>query len=160
MKLLPIGKTLEDNQDFLAHPDCCESLSMSVDFYNRIGFNPPWIGYYAQQEGKLVGAAGYKGKPVNNTVEIAYGTFPAFRGKGIGTQICRELVLLALQTDPMIRITARTLPENNESASILKKNGFVCLGTIWDEDDGNVWDEDDGNVWEWEYQKTPVTYNN
>jgi len=35
------------------------------------------------------------------------------------------------------------LPEESYSTRILKKNGFVHLGTIWD--------DDDGDVWEWEY---------
>jgi len=37
------------------------------------------------------------------------------------------------------------LPENNASAGILKRNGFI-MG-------GKVWDEEDGDVWEWFYKK-------
>jgi RimJ/RimL family protein N-acetyltransferase len=118
---------------------------MTLDFYGRVGYIPPWIGYYARLDNKYVGSAGFKGKPKNNKVEVAYGTFPEFEGKGIGTEICRQLVLLAQKTDPDIIITARTLPEVNASGSILKKNGFIFLGIVWD--------EEDGNVWEWEYQK-------
>ncbi len=117
---------------------------MVIDFYNRAGFVPPWIGYYARLNDEFVGSAGFKGKPKDKKVEIAYGTFRKYEGKGIGTEMCRQLVLLAIRTDPHIRITARTLPEENASTSILKKNGFILLGTVWD--------DEDGNVWEWEYK--------
>lgn len=144
MELLPIKKTEAENIAFIEHPDCRESIYMSMEFYNKIGFEPPWIGYYAQVQGRLVGAAAFKGKPRDGKVEIAYGTFPQYQQQGIGAEMCRQLVLLSLKTDSSIRITARTLPEENYSTKILKKNGFELLGTIWD--------EEDGNVWEWEYK--------
>jgi RimJ/RimL family protein N-acetyltransferase len=76
-------------------------------------------------------------------VEIAYGTFPAFQHQGIGARICKELVSLARRTDPEVKITARTLMEENHSTKILRKNGFVWRGVVLD--------PDDGDVWEWEY---------
>ena len=140
MKLIPISLDSKLNAAFEAHPDCKQHLQISIDYYTRIGFVPPWIGYYAKLNNEFVGAAGFKGPPKNNKVEIAYGTFPLCEGKGIGTEICRQLVLLAIATDPEIIITARTLPEENASAGILKKNGFILLGTVWDDEDGNVWE--------------------
>jgi RimJ/RimL family protein N-acetyltransferase len=108
------------------------------------------ICYFVRLDNQLVGSAGIKGPPVNNRIEIAYGTFPALRRRGIGAEICRTLVNLSLKTDPRITISARTLPERNFSARILEKNNFRLLG--------NVWDEDDGDVWEWEYQQQPVNF--
>ena len=87
--------------------------------------------------------AGFKGRPVDGRVEIAYGTFPSFQHKGIGAMICRELVMLTLRTDPTVKITARTLMEENHSTKILRKNGFLWQGVVVD--------PDDGEVWEWEY---------
>lgn len=144
MKLIPIKEELEENQEFLNNPFCKETLHMTIDFYKRVGFVPPWIGYYAQLNDQLVGSAGIKGKPVNGKIEIAYGTMEQFRNQGIGTKICKELVELSLRTDPSIIITARTLLENNYSTKILKKNNFVFIGTVND--------PEDGEVWEWEYQ--------
>ena len=109
---------------------------MTIDFYKKVGFVPPWIGYYTKLNGNLVGAAGFKGKPINGTVEIAYGTFEKFRKQGFGTAICKQLVDLSLKTDPSIRITARALPENTHSTRILEKNNFVFIGTVNDPDDG------------------------
>lgn len=146
IELLPIKQLLQDNIDFLDHPDCQESLEMSVQFYARVGYSIPWIGYYARMEGNLVGAGGFKGRPMDGKVEIAYGTFPAFQSKGIGTEICGQLVQLAKSTDPSVRIMARTLMEENHSARILRKNNFEWLGIVND--------PDDGDVWEWEYKDT------
>ena len=145
LELIPIKQTLEENQDFETNPDCQETILMTVDYYKIIGFVPPWIGYFARLNGELVGAAGFKGQPVDNKIEIAYGTFPGYMQQGIGTEICRQLVLLALKTNPTVIITARTLPENNYSTKILQTNDFKLLGTVWD--------KEDGNVWEWLYEK-------
>ncbi len=145
-RLIPIKQTIEENQDFANKPACHDALFPTIEYYKIIGFVPPWIGYFAELDGKLVGSAGYKGKPVNNKIEIAYGTFPELQSQGIGTVICRQLVLLAQDTDPNIIITARTLPEENHSTKILQKNGFKLLGIVWD--------KDDGNVWEWQFEKS------
>ena len=143
IQLVPIALTMEENHAFAVNPAVQEILTMTVAYYQTIGFNPPWIGYFARFNGELAGSAGFKGKPVDNKIEIAYGTFLDYRSQGIGTLICRELVLLAQSTDPTLVITARTLPEHNHSTRILQRNGFQLQG--------NVWDKDDGEVWEWVY---------
>src|ERR1700744_611447 len=138
MELLPIKEHLHENPEFAAHPDCSDSLGMCIDFYKRVGYNPPWICYYVQLDGQLVAAAAFKGKPIDNKVEIAYATFPQYQNKGIGTRIADTLVRLALKTDPSVRVTAQTLMEENYSTKILRKNNFVVIGTAIDEDEGEV----------------------
>ena len=145
MNLLPIQPTIEENQAFTDNLDCLQNLPMTIDYFNRIGYNPPWIGYYVEKEGEIVGSAAYKGKPKDGAVEIAYGVFTQHQNKGIGTEICRDLVNLALETDPTVHIIARTLPEENFSVHILKKNNFKLAGMVYD--------EEDGDVWEWVYEK-------
>jgi len=145
MTLLPIKQTIEENEAFAKNPLCKESLVMCIDFYKRVGFNPPWICYYVEENGELTGSAAFKGKPINNTVEISYGTMEKLRQQGVGTRICKQLVELSLATDASVRITARTLPEKNYSTRILEKNNFVLLGFVTD--------PEDGEVWEWEYKK-------
>ncbi len=140
MELLPI---VEENFEFIDNPMCQEILFMTLDFYKRIGFVPPWIGYFVKENGVLVGSGAFKGEPINSIVEIAYGTFEKFRNQGIGAAICNALVNLALQTDPSVKIRARTLPEKNFSTRILEKNNFQFLGIVID--------QEDGDVWEWEY---------
>ena len=145
MTFLPIHQTLKENKTFANNSLCKESLGMCIEFYKRVGFTPPWICYYVEEDGELIGNAAFKGKPINNSVEIAYGTMENNRQRGVGTRICKKLVEVSLATDPLVRITARTLPENNYSTKILKKNNFVLLGTVDD--------PEDGQVWEWEYKK-------
>lgn len=140
MQLIPIKERLEDNEDFINNPLCQESIHMTIDFYKKVGFVKPWIGYYAQENGDLVGTGGFKGPPINGTTEIAYGTFEKYRKQGIGTTICEHLVDLSLKTDPSIKITARTLPEENFSTRILKNNNFIFMGTVNDPEDGEVWE--------------------
>lgn len=151
MTLLPVQRTMDENSVFMNNPDCRESLEMSVIFYSNVGYNPPWIGYYVDVNGVLVGAAGFKGRPVGGKVEIAYGTFPAHQRQGIGAEICRQLVALAQSTDPLLMITARTLPEENYSSKILRKNGFECQGIVTD--------DDDGDVWEWVFKKDESVFS-
>ena len=138
IELLPIWQTNEENLKFADKPICRNVIVATMDYYKTIGFTSPWIGYLATLNGQLVGSAGYKGKPVDNKIEIAYGTFPEFQHQGIGTQICRQLVQLAIMTDSQLKITARTLPDNLYSIAILKKNGFELLGIVHDKDDGDV----------------------
>lgn len=146
MKLLPIELDETQNKRFMENPECLTVLAVYPDYYKKVGFNKPWIGYFVSDDNnQIIGCGGFKGKPKNGKIEIAYGTFKAYEGKGIGTEICRQLVLLSLQTNPTVKITARTLPENNPSIGILKKNGFACLG--------KVFDEEDGDVLEWEFRR-------
>jgi ribosomal-protein-alanine N-acetyltransferase len=145
MELIPINEHIHENKRFIDHPDCQDSIYTCIAFYKKVGFNPPWICYYVQIDDQLVAAAAFKGKPINNKVEIAYGTFPQYQQKGIATQIAGMLVQLALKTDPSIRITAQTLKEENYSVRILRKNNFELIGTAMD--------DDEGEVWEWEYKR-------
>jgi ribosomal-protein-alanine N-acetyltransferase len=144
LELIPVLEHPEDNIDFINNPLCQDTVYMSIDFYKRVGFTPPWICYYAKEKEELVGCAGFKGKPLNGQVEIAYGTFEKYRNQGIAGKICEALVKLAVFTDPAIRISARTLPENNFSTRVLEKNKFFFVG--------NVLDPEDGDVWQWEYK--------
>lgn len=139
MVLLPIDIDASRNIQFRENPDCIPILEVYPDYYKKVGYNKPWIGYFATSNGgEIIGTGGYKGKPKEGKVEIAYGTFKKHEGKGVGTEICRQLVLLSLQTHATIRITARTLQDGYASIRILEKNGFECLGVVYDEEDGNV----------------------
>ena len=147
MKLLPIELDVSLNNRFSENPACAAILSVYPGYYSRVGFKKPWIGYFATIDGvEIVGCGGYKGQPQEGRIEIAYNTFKDFEGKGIGTEICRQLVLLSLQTNPLIKITARTLVEISGSTTILERNNFKCMGVVCD--------KEDGDVWEWEYKKS------
>ena len=138
MKLLPIRQYLNENKTLLAKPECQELVEMSVEFYEKVGYIPPWICYFVEENGIIIGSAAIKGPPIDNIVELAYGTIEDYRNQGVGTAICKLLVDLALKTDPSVKIMARTLPENKFSCRVLERNKFTCIGTVDDPDDGEV----------------------
>ncbi len=144
MHLIAIQERFEENETLASNSLHKETIQITTNFYKKVGFVPPWIGYYVEENNNLVGSAGFKGPPINGTVEIAYGTFEEYRKQGIGTAICKKLVELSLNTDPSIKITATTFQKENFSARVLKKNNFVCVGTLND--------PEDGEVWQWEYK--------
>ena len=150
IQLISIDVDPSKNIRFVPNPHCMEILKVYPEYYKKVGYNQPWIGYFVTEDGiEIIGACGYKGKPKDGKIEIAYGTFKKYEGKGIGSEMCLQLVLLSLKTNPSIRIMARTLEDNYKSIKVLKKNRFECIG--------KVQDEDDGEVLEWEYKSITVT---
>lgn len=121
-----------------------EWLTANVAYYELVGFVEPWIAYLGVREGVAVGSCAFKGAPRQGTVEIAYGTLPAFEGQGVATEMAAALVRMARKADPRVRIVARTLPQEGASTAILKANGFVLKGLVED--------PEDGQVWEWEHR--------
>lgn len=140
LELIPIQRLFVENDLFSQDADLVEILKGTVDYYKTIGYEAPWIGYFARVGDEWVGSTGFKGKPVHGKIEIAYGVFPAFQQQGIGTEICKAMVELAQNYDPSVLITARTLPDSTASNRILEKNHFKLQGTVIDPDDGEVWE--------------------
>ena len=108
-------------------------------FYPNIGFNKPWIGYFALKNNQIVGTGSFTGQPINGTVEIAYWTFKDFEGQGIASFVCKQLISIAKSTDPSIIITAKTAPEHNASTKILANNGFTYTSIVQDDEIGDAW---------------------
>lgn len=143
MKMILKAITTDDTVQRLGlqeHSEAAMVLEHQMEYYQVIGYNPPWISYFALINDDIVGVCSFKGSPRNGRVELAYFTFPAYESKGIGTLMCAELCEIALKEDPNVILTARTLPHFNASTSILKKNGFICSGTVVDPEDGEVWE--------------------
>ncbi|WP_317897591.1 GNAT family N-acetyltransferase [Aurantibacillus circumpalustris] len=145
MQLIPITESEDKNNELYQSSSCQDLLTIYKDFYKSIGYKLPWVGYFIFKNEKIVGSCGFKGAPKNKKVEIAYWTFSENEKQGIATEACRLLVELALKTDSKVIISAQTLPEENASTSILKKNGFVFTG--------ETTDEEVGVAWEWIYKK-------
>ena len=59
MHLLPINQNLENNEEFMHDPSNALSVQATVDFYKSVGFVIPWIGYFVEKDGLLVGSAGF-----------------------------------------------------------------------------------------------------
>jgi RimJ/RimL family protein N-acetyltransferase len=116
----------------------------TVSLYRSGGFVSPWTGYLVTHDRQVVGACAFKSPPVQagadaGKVEIGYFTFPQFEGRGIATEMVRELLRIARSTAPQLTILARTANEENASNAILRKFGFQFVGERLDAEDGPMW---------------------
>lgn len=107
--------------------------------FASIGFEPPWVGYVTVRDGQPVGGCAFVGAPKGGSVEIAYFTLAEFEGQGLSTQAVAQMIEIAARTDPAITLTAKTLPVENASTNILRRNGFQFVGETSDDDIGLAW---------------------
>ena len=112
----------------------------TLGYYKHIGFFIPWISYLVKDNNNYVGICSFKGKPINNIVEIAYCTHLNYENQGYATKMCEKLIEIAYNENNDITIIVKTLPELNASTTVLKKNGFINNGMITDPEDGNVYE--------------------
>jgi RimJ/RimL family protein N-acetyltransferase len=131
---------LPEESDLVLPVFAHESCALSAAWYARVGYVPPWVGYFAVTAGIAVGGGGFKEAPKNGRVEIAYFTVPEFEGRGFASRTARALVAIARQADAGLIITAQTLPVENASTAILRKLGFRLDRTIDHPQDGEVWE--------------------
>jgi ribosomal-protein-alanine N-acetyltransferase len=117
-----------------------EVMAATADMYRTSGFEPPWTGYLAVSDGRIVGTCAFKCAPVDESVEIAYFTFPEFEGRGIATAMATELIAIARATRPGLLITSQTRAERNASNAILGKLGFTFAGPVLHPEDGEIWE--------------------
>ena len=82
----------------------------------------------------VIGAVGFKGGPVEGTVEIGYGIAESARGHGYVTDAV--MALLQLVGDHDVAVVAETEPGNDASERVLQRCGFVTTHTAAD---GNLW---------------------
>ncbi len=88
----------------------------------------------------VMGVASFLTKPVDGRVEIAYMTFKTFEGQGVASFGCAQLLLIARKAAPGVVVTAKTLPEENPSTTILRRNGFMFTRIVQDDDIGDAWE--------------------
>lgn len=139
LKLMKIGREgevpgipLEGIVDEVCHS--------TAEMYKETGYQEPWLGYLAILDGSCVGSCAFKSAPEGGRVEIACFTFPEFEGRGVATQMTRQLIEMALNEDRDLTIAAQTLPEISASTKVLEKEGFELLGLVGHEVDGDVWE--------------------
>ncbi|HEY0115885.1 MAG TPA: GNAT family N-acetyltransferase [Allosphingosinicella sp.] len=100
---------------------------------------PPWCSYAVRREGALLGLGGFKGEPGERMeVEIGYLTFKPAEGQGVASETAAALVEIARDAGASL-VCAHTLPEENASTGVLRRNGFAFSGPVVDPEDGEVW---------------------
>jgi len=85
---------------------------------------------------QIVADAKFKGEPdETGTVEIGYGTYPAFQHRGYMSEIVGGLVSWVSRQPDVRRVMADTDVENLASQRVLQKNGFLFV----EETEGLIW---------------------
>ncbi|MEQ1515951.1 MAG: GNAT family N-acetyltransferase [Usitatibacteraceae bacterium] len=142
MHLVPIQETGTTHPSVLAAGSvAAEVVAATVALYSRRGYEVPWIGYLAVEGTEFIGGCGFAGPARCGEVEIAYFTFPGKEGRGVATEMARELIRISRNaaTQAGIRFIAHTLPEESASTSVLRKLGFSLEGAVLHPEDGTVW---------------------
>jgi RimJ/RimL family protein N-acetyltransferase len=145
IRLSPIPLNPDKSESIYDSQDCQTLLNAWEDYYQEIGYDLPWIGYFVWSQNEIVGTVAFTGKPNENTVEISYWTFSKHEGKGISTASAKELIKIAHEADANLKIIAKTAPEKNASTRILEKCGFQYSRIVQD--------NEIGDAWEWTYKK-------
>ncbi|MEP6686660.1 MAG: GNAT family N-acetyltransferase, partial [Verrucomicrobiota bacterium] len=133
-------RVAEGVKDFLTGPE------VSADFLaqlNGVAAADPWKDGFAVvhvADNIIIGLCSFTGPPsANETVEIAYGITPDYRGSGYASEAAQALIDYAAASGQVRTIRAHTLPEHNASTSVLLKCGFTRIGEFTHSEDGVVW---------------------
>ena len=101
-----------------------------------------WWTYFIihEQDNRLIGCGGYKGKPDDNgAVEIGYEIAPSYRNRGLATEFSIALIENAFLNLGVNKIIAHTLGQPNASTNVLLKCGFLKTEEIEDPEEGPIW---------------------
>ncbi len=105
----------------------------------RNGTPPDWRPHLVfDDDGALVGTAGWKGAPVNGVAELGYAVAPSRRGRGIATAAVEVLIRRARRAGVRV-VVAHTLPRDSASTTVLRRCAFVHVGEFLDPDEGPMW---------------------
>jgi [ribosomal protein S5]-alanine N-acetyltransferase len=141
LRLVPLQRDGAPAEDVGALSIEAEKVcAATASLYESRGYEPPWLGYFAQRGDELVGVCSFTSPPRAGRVEIAYFTFPPFEGRGVATAMARALIEIARAADPSVLLTANTLAEDNASTSILRKIDFRLFGPVNHPEDGLIWE--------------------
>ena len=80
---------------------------------------------------QMVAALCFKGEPNHlGEIEIGYGTFELFQGRGYMTQAVAEIIPWAAEQASVVSITAETEKSNEASIQVLARNKFVQVNEL------------------------------
>ncbi|MBG6062073.1 ribosomal-protein-alanine N-acetyltransferase [Flavobacterium sp. CG_9.1] len=128
----PLLKTDEDTLEHVAMIDSKIDTNEGINWAIALKDNP-----------KLIGIIGhYRIKPEHFRAEIGYMLLPEYHGKGIISEAVKEAIRYGFQVMKLHSIEAVIDPENQASAKVLEKNGFVKEAHFKENEyyDGRFWD--------------------
>ena len=131
------GKPVEDLGELtkVLQKNCQATAAL----YAAIGFTSPWVGYVVVEEDRPVGGCAFVGSPKDGSVEIAYYTLEGHEGRGYASRAVTRMIEIARRSDPHVSLMAKTLPTENASTAILRRNGFRLAGETSDDEIGLAW---------------------
>ena len=93
-------------------------------------FNTIWIAIDREKK-QIVADAKFKGESdETGTVEIGYGTYPAFQRQGYMSEMVKGMVRWASEQPGVLRVVADTDAGNVASQKVLEKSGFRLFDCI------------------------------
>lgn len=105
--------------------------------YKKYGYGR-WAVVY-KPENKVIGFAGLKYLPELNETDIGYRFLPKYWGKGIATEVSREIIKYGFEILKLDRIIGITMPKNIASYKVLEKIGMNFYKfDVYDGEDENV----------------------
>ena len=109
------------------HGDTLDGMRLTLEHGGTFG----WL---AVLDGLVVGDCGtHGGADAAGTVEIGYGLAGPYRGRGLGTELCRGLTAWLLADAAVRRVEASTHAAGNPaSRRVLEKSGFVFDRAVGD----------------------------
>lgn len=142
MELFAITRDGKPERDIPGLPEAASQILQAMRrHYEKFGYESPWIGYLAVEGRQCRGFGVFRGAPEGQRLEMAWYTFPEFRGRGVATALVRQLIRLARGQDPQLTLLVQTPAASTAASDVLEKFGFRL--------DGEQPDPDEGRIWEW-----------
>jgi [ribosomal protein S5]-alanine N-acetyltransferase len=83
----------------------------------------------SKADNKMIGDACFKGEPnAEGEIEIGYGTYEEFQGKGFMTEMVAGMIAWAKMQSFVKAVIASTDKTNTASYKVLQKNNFIKVG--------------------------------
>ena len=99
-------------------------LRDNLDHWDRYGYGM-WV-FSDRADGRFVGRAGLRNTRVggNDEVELAYALVAEYWGRGLATEMAKEILKLAFERLDLEDVVCFTLPTNQASQRVMEKAGF------------------------------------
>ena len=129
-RLLSDPKTMYYLQDIMTHS--LEESQKNLETAIMEAQNPNRTKYFFaiedKETGAFIGTTGYtvsRVTPVGKAVGVGYFILPEYHGKGIMTEVLREVIRFAFEEDGVYRLETGCITENRASERVMKKCGFI-----------------------------------
>lgn len=106
-------------------PAARDVVEGTVNLYQAVGYQPPWVGYLADRDGEVVGACAFLAPPSEGRVEVRCESFPEYRARGVGSEMLRQMVRMAREAQPGVVVFMQTEAQEDFATRKLRELGFA-----------------------------------